>query len=412
MSGEMLDRMKAEARFIRAFLFFRLANWYGDVPFFETDPTLEATLSMSRTPRAEVIAWVQSELKDVAEILPTKQEYAAKDNGRITKGAAMAFLARTYLYDNDYGNVATICEDIIAQKYGEYSLFESYEGLFLPENEYNSEVILDYAFVPVVRTWGEYFDAIPVSVGGRGNAFCPTQELVDDYLMLNGKDISDASYDPDKPYVGRDPRFALTIVHDGYKWKKPDGSIATINIDPMNDASTLDKYAPGTQQSSETGYYLRKWYDPTATGDQNAGLNLILIRYADVLLMYAEAKNEQGQMSETIWNTTIRAIRERAGFTDAGALNYDASSANMQSVIRRERRCELAIEGQRIHDIRRWKTAETVLNGSLHGARFANGNTDNITLPAQTFNPARDYLWAVPQSEKDKNPNLGQNPNW
>lgn len=411
MDESLKARMKAEIRFIRAFLYFRLTTWYGDVPWFDKTISVDESLVISRTPQAEVIDFIRSELNDILNTLPTKQEYPAADNGRITKGAVMTLLARTYLYENDWANVASVCEKIINKTVGDYALFNSYEGLFLPENEYNSEVILDYGYVPSLKTWGDYYDAIPPSVGGRVGNFAPTQELVDDYIMLNGKGILEAgsSYDVNNPYVNRDPRFACTIVYDGYKWKMPDGSIRTIHIKPTA-AKEADEYVAGGNRTA-TGYYLRKHYDPTAPAGMSSGTNLILMRYADVLLMYAEAKNEQSQMNETIWNQTIRPIRSRAGFTDASALDFNANNSNLRNLIRRERRCELAIEGLRIFDIRRWKTAETVLNGNPHGAPF-NNDGSYLVLDKRSFNKERDYLWAVPQSQKDINPNLGQNPQY
>ena len=135
------------------------------------------------------------------------------------------------------------------------------------------------------------------------------------------------------------------------------------------------------------------------------------MRYADVLLMYAEAKTELGEMNETVWNKTIRPIRERAGFTDASALNYPASG-DMQTIVRRERRCELAIEGTRLYDIRRWKTIETALNGNPRGAKFAADNTQYIQLDKRSFNKDRDYLFAIPQSQRDINKNLTQKPGY
>ena len=135
------------------------------------------------------------------------------------------------------------------------------------------------------------------------------------------------------------------------------------------------------------------------------------MRYADVLLMYAEAKNELGQMDESIWNETIRALRERAGFTDADALNYP-QGADLRQIIRRERRSELAIEGLRLFDIRRWGTIETVMNGNPHGAKFAAGNTQYIQLDERKFDAERDYLFAIPQSQRDINKNLTQNPGY
>ncbi|HBX45688.1 RagB/SusD family nutrient uptake outer membrane protein [Limibacterium fermenti] len=416
MDETLKERMKAEARFIRAFLFNRLASHYGDIPLFDRSLTLQEANNVERTPKSEVLKFVRDELNAIVSILPTKQEYKEKDQGRITQGAVMTLLARTYLYENDWTNVASICEKIINGEFGKYELFPSYEGLFLPENEYNNEVILDLGYTLELRTWSEYYDAIPLTEGGRINGFAPTQELVDDYVMKNGKTINEegSGYNENAPYANRDPRFDATIVYHGYKWRKENGSVSTIYIRPgsaeeAGETDKRDEYAGPGQNATPTGYYLRKYYDPTAPEGMAAGLNLILMRYADVLLMYAEAKNELGQMNETIWNQTIRPIRERAGFTDASALNFPASK--LQEIIRRERRSELAIEGLRLFDIRRWKLIETVLNIRPRGDRFGANNT-HILLDQRKFNKDRDYLFAIPQSQRDIDKNLTQNPGY
>ncbi|HEY0272112.1 MAG TPA: RagB/SusD family nutrient uptake outer membrane protein, partial [Chitinophaga sp.] len=352
--------------------------------------------------------------------LPTKQQYDAADAGRITSGAAIALKARVLLYENRWAEVVTECEKLMSGQYGQYGLFSSYEGIFLPQNENNIEDILDVQYVPEVRTYADYFDLAPLSVGARDNAMAPLQELVNDYLMLNGKAITEtgSGYDESHPYQDRDPRMTATIVYDGYAWKKPDGSTQTIYIKPGSDpdqSKKLDEYGPG-RVSSPTGYYMRKYYDPQGGNNFLSGLNLILIRYADVLLMYAEAKNELGQMDADTWTKTISALRTRAGFTDPAALNFNAawSKADLQTIIRRERRCELAMEGTRIFDLRRWKTAEKVLNGWAHGARFGDPSIDNgyIRVTQRTFNAQKHYLWPVPRDERALDPNLGQNPNW
>lgn len=419
MDEQLKNRMKAEARFIRAFLFFRLTTWYGDVPLFDKDLTLSESKAIARTPQAEVLTFVRNELDAILEFLPTKEEYSDDDKGRITSGAVIAFKARTYLYSNDWANVVTNCEKLInSTEFGTYSLFSSYEGIFLPENEYNSEVILDLAYVPSLRTWGNFYDYAPLSVGARVNSLSPTQELVNDYITLNGKTITAAGsgYSETDPYKNRDPRLSATVVYHNYSWKKADGSTQTIYIKPgtaPNESAAVDEYKGQGTNSTSTGYYMRKYYDPTALASMTSGLNLILIRYADVLLMYAEAKNELNQMDEAIWNKTIKALRARAGFTDPEALVFTAGATKqqLQDIIRRERRCELASEGLRIHDLRRWKTAEVLLNTYPHGAQYGDAATDNgyIRLDKRNFNKDRDYLWAVPQSEKDINPNLGQN---
>lgn len=421
MNETLRTRMKAEARFIRAWLYLQLTTWYGDVPLFEKDITLEESKSISRTPKAAILTFIYNELDEVEAVLPTNTEYAEADRGRITKGAAIALKARAYLYQNDWANVVAACEKLIGNtSNGTYALFSSYEGIFKPENEYNSEVILDYQYVPSVRVWEEMYDLAPLSVGARINSKAPTQELVDDYIMMNGKSIKEANsgYDESNPYKNRDPRFAATIVYHGAKWVRPDGTIQTIYIKPGSTPSdntygNVDEYIGAGSNSTSTGYYLRKNYDATSEIGMKSGLNLILIRYADVLLMYAEAMNELGKMDEAVWNKTIRPLRERAGFTDAPSLIYP-TEGNMQTIIRRERRVELAMEGLRIFDILRWKTAENVLNGYPHGAQFGEASIDNgyIRLEKRTFNAERDYLWAVPLSQKDLNPNLGQNPGY
>lgn len=419
MDETVRSNIKAQARFIRAYQYFQLMTWFGDVPLFAEDISLAEAQTVSRTPRAEVLAFILSELDEVTDILPTNTEWAEEDRGRITKGAAIALKARVLLYEGRWEEVAAACEMLINNsENGSYALFPSYEGLFLPQNEYSSEHILSLQFVPQFRTWTEFFDMAPLSAGARLNALAPTQELVNSYRMLNGKKIEEAGsgFDESSPYEGRDPRLAATIVYHGYEWEGADGNTHTIYIEPGSDPDEpLDEYVPGSS-STTTGYYVRKYFDPTHLSQFASGLNLMLIRYADVLLMYAEAKNELAKLDEADWNLTIRALRERAGFTDEGALSYDASwtQDQLREIIRNERRVELAMEGLRIFDIRRWKTAEDVLNGWAHGAKFGPPDIDNgfLRVNERSFDPGKHYLWPVPRDERNLNPNLTQNPGW
>ncbi len=413
------EQMKAEARFLRAWQHFQLMTWFGDIPLVTADISLEEATSVTRSPRAEVLNYILSELDAVAEILPTKAQYSEDERGKITAGAAVALKARVQLYEGNWEEVILACEKLMnGSSYGSYSLFPSYEGLFLPENEYNSEDILSLQFVPEFRMWGEYFDMAPLSAGARLNAMAPTQELVDSYVMLNGSAIDEtgSSYDEENPYSNRDPRLTNTIVYHNYQWKEQDGSTHTIYIEPGSSPdSAADEYVSGSSATS-TGYYLRKYYDPSHLSSLNSGLNLMLIRYADVLLMYAEAKNELGQLDANGWNQTIGALRKRAGFTDAAALNFDSSLSeeNLRTVVRNERRVELAFEGLRIFDIRRWKTAEDVLNGWAHGAKFSATSEDGgyLRVNQRNFDPGKHYLWPIPRDERLINPNLSQNPGW
>lgn len=417
---EARNVMKAEARFLRAYQHFQLMTWWGDVPLLEEDIDIETALTVSRTQRAQVLEFVLSELEDVINILPANTEYSEEAFGKITSGAAVALKARVLLYEGDWDGVVAECERLInGTEFGSYALHPSYEELFLPSYQLNDEVILSLQYVPQFRTWGEFFDFAPLSAGARLNAMAPTQELVDAYRMMNGSMISEAGsgYDENDPYTNRDPRLTHTVVYHGYEWEEAGGGSHTIYIEPGTAPAgeELDIYASGSS-STTTGYYWRKYFDPTHMTAFASGLNLILIRYADVLLMYAEAKNEQAKLSAADWESTIREIRERAGFTDATALDYNAAltQGELREVIRNERRVELAMEGLRIFDIRRWEIAEDVLNGWAHGAQFGPAEIDNgyLRVNERTFDPSKHYLWPVPRDERNLNPDLGQNPNW
>jgi starch-binding outer membrane protein, SusD/RagB family len=422
LSDAVKNRMKGEARFVRAWHHFNLMKWWGAVPLLKKDITGDEAKTIARSPKADVLAFVLAELDAAAAALPTKEQYAAADNGRITKGAALALKARALLYEgNRMSEVVAICEQFInGNTNGSYNLTANYSDLFSDKdvNKVNSESMLSLQYVPNLRTWGEYIDFAPISAGARTNNLAPSQELVDAYIMTNGKAINEAGsgYDENDLAVNRDPRLTATIVYHKYNWTNPNNTVQVIYIKPgstVAPASASNEYSTAGQGTA-TGYYWRKYFDPNAAAGLNAGTNIHLIRYAEILLAYAEAKQSLGQMDAAIWDKTIKVIRQRAGFTSAGALNFPAAGSNLTNIIRNERRCELAMEGIRIDDIRRWRTAETVLNGWLHGARYGDLAIDNgyLRIQLRNFNPAKHYLWPVPPSEIALNGNLTQNPNY
>jgi starch-binding outer membrane protein, SusD/RagB family len=420
LAGTVKDRMKAEVRFVRAWHHFNLMKWWGDVPLLQKDVSPDEAKVVARAPRTEVLQFILNELDGVAGVLPTNKQYDKEDGGRITRGAALALKARILLYEgNRMSDVVAVCEQLMnapAQN-GAYSLAANYASLFSDKavNKETGESVLSLQYVPQLRTWGEYLDFAPISAGARTNNLSPTQELVNAYIMTNGKAITDAgsAYDENNPYNNRDPRLAVTIVYDQYKWTNPDGSTQTIYIKPGSAPAGqgANEYSRAGQGTA-TGYYWRKYWDPNyAAPGLSSGLNLHLIRYAEVLLMYAEAKNALGQMTADVWDKTIKPIRARAGFTDAGALNFPGNVSNLTAIIRNERRVELAMEGIRVDDIRRWKIAETVMNGWVHGAKYGDPATDNgyIQVQLRVFDKTRHYLWPVPPAERALNTNLSQN---
>ncbi|WP_202866461.1 RagB/SusD family nutrient uptake outer membrane protein [Flavobacterium cupreum] len=410
LSDDLKKRYIAEARAIRAFHYFILMNNFGDVPLVTKEISIEESRKMPRTPKKDVLQFILDEL-DFAKILPNS--YASTDKGRFTKGAAMALKARVLLCESRWQEVANICDALINKdEAGNLDLFSgSYADLFKPQNKNNIEVLLDVQFMPINREQNTQYYLIPPSFGGFA-AISPTQELVDSYLLSNGKTIADASYNELNPYNNRDPRLDATVIRHGSQLENANGSFTTINTA----LGTGDDSINNSSNSTPTGYYVSKFYDKTARNMLYSGSNLILIRYADVLLMYAEAKAKLNQFGQAEWDLTIKKLRTRAGFTNPAALNYPAvSSSEMEEIIHRERRSELAMEGLRLMDLRRWKSAETVLNDWVHGMKTNEAPLiDNgyVRVEKRIFNANKNYLWPVPQSERDLNKNLSQNPNW
>ena len=410
LSAELKNRYIAEARAIRAFHYFILMNNFGDVPLVTREISIDEASTIPRTAKAQVLQFILDEL-DFAKILPNS--YSDPDKGRFTKGAAMALKARVLLCESRWQEVADICDAIINKKEaGNLDLFNgTYSDLFKPANKGNIEVLLNVEFMPVNREHGNQYFLIPPSLGGYA-AISPSQELADNYLLLNGKTIADPSYNESDPYSNRDPRLDATIIRHGSKIENQSGGLVTINTY----LGTGDDAINTSSNCTPTGYYVSKFYDKTARNLTNSGSNLILIRYADVLLMYAEAKSELNTFGQTEWDSTIKKLRTRAGFTNPNALDYPGVTGTaMQEIIRRERRSELAMEGLRLMDLRRWKTAEIVLNGWLHGIKTnQDPAVDNgyIRVDNRVFDKTKHYLWPVPQSERDLNNSLTQNPNW
>ena len=190
-------------------------------------------------------------------------------------------------------------------------------------------MIFDTQYTPALREHNMMYYFLPPSMGGYSD-LAPVQELVDSYIMLNGKGIKEAGsgYNAASPYENRDPRLAATVMYTGNSYTFADGSKVEIDC---SSASSRDGYNT-TSDVTPTGFYLKKWWDNTYRLTLQSGLNPIIIRYADILLMNAEAYAELGQMSETVWNKTIKPIRQRAGFTEASALDYNAS-ADIKEVV-------------------------------------------------------------------------------
>lgn len=404
MDEELKTRMKAEARFLRAYKYFLMSQLYGGVPLVTNNITTEEANVIERTPKQEVIKFVLDELGAIAGDLP--DSYSGSDVGRITRGAAWSLKARTELFNEKYEDCIASCSQVM----GKYSLFPSYTDLFRIQNENNSEIILDVQYIANDLPLWSLGVLVTESAGGWWSVD-PTQSLVDTYEMQNGKLITDAGsgYNPDEPYKNRDPRFGATIIAPGSFYE---GSY----FDPLN-PSGIDYYAV----YSYTGYAPKKYTSHLADIPDmwNSGLNIPVIRYAEILLTYAEAKIELNQIDETVYNS-IDAVRLRAGMPATDRTVYNTQD-KMRELVRRERRVELALEGLRWFDIQRWKIGEQVMNGPVLGPRLGSVNptTGALTLTSErilseqrTFDASKNYLWPIPQHEIDINKKLVQNPGY
>jgi starch-binding outer membrane protein, SusD/RagB family len=406
LTDSQLNEFKGQAMFIRAFHYFLLTQWFGDVPLVTDEISIEESQTLTRTAKGAIDEFISEQLETAISFLP--ETYPAGNEGRITKDAAIALKSRFHLYNGQDQQAA----DLAGQLLDKYSLFPNYANLFKMENEFNKEVILDLQYVPINREHNIQYSLIPPSEGGYAN-FSPFQEFVDTYTMINGLPITDAGsgYDENNPYANRDPRLAANVVFDGANWTRVDGSQITIDTSPNASPNGINF----SSNTTPTGYYVSKYYDRTARSVVNSGLNLILIRYAEVLLNYAEAKVNLGTFNSTDWDKTIKPIRQRAGLTGIALDFPGADQETLKQIIRDERRKELAFEGgHRFFDIRRWKIADDVLNGWLHGIKTDilpdDGGYQRVDF--KTFDDSKDYLWPIPQRERDINNSLSQNDNW
>ncbi len=369
-----INEVIGEAKFLRAFYYADLGNSFGGVPLIVNSPDANEHSDLPRSSKDEVINQVLDDLDDAASVLPVSNA-----PGRATRGAALALKSRVLLFEERWAEAATTAKQVM--DLGHYDLFPDYRGMFMLENENNSEIIFDIQFKQPES--GHGID----QATGILNDPSPTLELVNAYLMVDGRSISDSPlYDPENPYENRDPRLYHTVRLVGYMYN---GQI-------VDD----DDVAESGFGSKKFLTYADSTIIPQIPGGQSE-TNLVEIRYAEVLLTYAEAQNEAVGPDESVYNA-LNQIRSRVNMP---LIEPGLTQDEMREVIRHERRIELAMEGKYYFDILRWGNAEEVLNEPV---RQSDGNIRQD----RSFNPSRDYLFAIPAREIDLNPNLEQNPGW
>jgi starch-binding outer membrane protein, SusD/RagB family len=418
-------RIAAQARFLRGHFYHELLWMFGGVPLLTEVPTVKEAREVQRASRDEVYALIMADLTFAAEGLPAN--WPAAQYGRATKGAALAYKARAALYEGSFQKYANNNASGAAAHFqtaadaskavmdgGQYELFPSFRGLFTYAGRGSKEVIFDYQVLKGSNGWWAWVGFAPHSMGGNTD-LTPTRALVDKFRMTDGLPVTQSPlYDPKPPvidgntvvslgmYANRDPRLSGTLLFPGAEFNG-----AVFNSFPTS--TTVDRVNLTNFYNTHTGFMPLKYIDPTDRPDPwNSGLNFIKMRYADVLLMFAEAKIELNQVGEAVG--AINQVRARAGMPNVTA----GSQAAMIELIRDERAVELAWEGLRLADIRRWRIGEQVMPGQVRGIDVLEGGqaTTLRGMWIRNFSAPRDYLWPIPTTERDLNANLAQNPGY
>lgn len=387
----------AEARFLRAFYYHFAWMAYGGVPIVTEVLNRQEqgdSIFKPRNTYQETYQFIDDELAAVANDLPNIQ-----GGGRATKGAALALKGWVELFNHQYAAAAATNKQIM--DLGTYSLFSDYNTQFMAGNNNNNESIFAYQHFPSTKPnlRSSYFGP-KGSYGGWGQSQ-PTQSLIDDYVMKNGLPISDpaSGYDSQRPYDNRELRFDESIIHHG-------SVFAGTTFDMTKGAEfALD---PGKEDN--TGYFRRKGIDESLAGNfAQDGSNYNFFRYAEVLLSYAEAKIEAGQIDQDVINA-IDKVRVRGGIpTLMDTYHRTLSQDEMRTVVRRERRVELAFENKRYWDLIRWRAAITLLNQPAYGVEITEDN-GKLTLTRTVAHTSeflgRNYLFPIYQGWIDANPQI------
>lgn len=419
ISETNMKRYEAEARFLRATQYFYLCSFFHDVPLVEHTMTKDGANSVSKTPRDEVAKWAMNEFSEAAAALPRWSEVASEGNyGRATKQAALAFKGRLQLLLRQWSDAAITYKSII--DLGDSELSPDYKALFLPstantlsENLFVMQYDDDKCGSGMLKQFNPTMDG---ALGG----WClhnVTADLFEAYQFSDGSTFSynDPKYDPNDLAKNRDPRLAETIYWNGCNFGQ-----GIYNCDPDHNAGNGKDGLHPSYQSTKTGYMMRKYIDENYIyngGDNNKyPAKLPIIRYAEVLLGYVEAKMEVGTLTASDLQY-LNMVRRRSNMPDITTTNTD----ELRPLLRNERRVELALEGIRLWDLLRWDIAKDKLTGDVWGASFpnsdattrrnqSNGKTDpkgvNRWYVGTRNFAAGSSIWPIPQSEQDINPNL------
>lgn len=436
-------RYAAEAYFYRAYNYWVLTSYFGDVPYITDELNVESPdVYRGRDKRSEVIAKITKDLEDHYTDLPEYVEAGSAEFGRVSQCAALALLSRIYLFNEMYDECISAAERAMANSY--YELYSTgnpdkdYENMFnyigrASRNANNKETLLAFVYNYDLGESARTSHNLSRSnwVPGDYARFVPTNSMIEAWLTEDGEIWDPATAQTyEDVFKGRDPRMVQSVLAPGSSWEG--GQSADLN-------STDDKiytYPLLTNNKiaamTYSGYYMRKYVEPSTvkyvSHDDN---DIVMIRLAEVLLNYAEAKERINQLTQADLDKTINKIRDRVGMVHMKLSDLPQGS-DIRTEIQRERRVELFFEGHRYFDIIRWKQGH-LLGEDLIGvnrrwldqSRLAvkldtdltwvtkNGEKYLLIETGRRFNPEKNYLLPIPFKQMQLNPNLApQNPGW
>ena len=413
-SEDFLNIRIAEIRFIRAVNYARMIRIFGGVILRDETNGVDSEGQKDKARATEAESWdfVLKDLEFAARHLP--KEWDSKWDGRLTKGAAYAYMCRTALFAKRWDVAITAADEI--KKLNKYDLMDNYEDVFKVAG--NKEIIFSIAYK--IPDMPHYFDRYFAPDGKQGiRRAVPTSELVDSYDMADGTPFSWSGSMANDPYVGREPRFYASIIYNGATWKEK--KIYTY-VDAENGfAAYRDNMNPGEKQTV-TGYFIRKYLQENNTefDDKGSDQFWIEMRYAEVLLNLAEALAEQDySKNQDDALEALNEVRERVNLPKRTTEEAPDKDSFMK-LLRKERICELAFEGFRYWDLRRWRLAGEVIDGKqAHGTKITKKDDNTYTYEQVScddninrFFPERYYLLPIPVDELQNNPLCENNAPW
>jgi len=444
---EQLERFDAEARFFRAIFYGRLVFLYGDVPFYTNYISVEESFSLARTDKNIIMEQVYEDFDIAINGLPAS--YSSSELKRATKGAALAFKARVALNVGDHAIARDAAQDVM--NLDEYELHPEYDDYFYSKTRNSKETIfaLPRSF-ELGSSWSakNFYTRTP----GGSNVAQPSWDLFASYTATDGLPIDESPlFDPKEPFKNRDPRLAMTIVEFGtehlgviYDPNPYTTEVLNVNTGVMvrnKDARSVDTYA------AYNGLALKKGVDEDWTDDNRTDFDIRIMRYADVLLMYAEAKIELNEIDQTVLDA-INTVRARAYEVDKDDIaSYPAvntlNQTELRLILQNERRVEFAWENRRFFDLLRWRLASEALTRPNYGILDPNDLKEKVIDEDLWFFPERpvidayglpdfssmhakglikqltvrafedkQYLFPIPSKEIIINENLEQNPGY